>query len=202
VGAKQYNQSEPKFLEKVIPYDDRLAPLFIRNTLYSLIPEGTKHIYVVGIGSNLISGDSLGPFVGTLLRNTFPDHLTVLGNLEYPMDATTIVPKMSRHSFPKNSFVISIDSVLGSIDFVNSIVLRRGPLQPGLGLGQNLPPIGDCSVMGVVLTNDAVLGSGLLYTNLHLIYTMATNIAKGISLAVRQFFRYPSDHPLLHVNGC
>jgi putative sporulation protein YyaC len=199
VGIKQYS-NESKFLEKVIPYNERLAPLFIRNSLYSLIPEGTKHIYVVGIGSNLISGDSLGPFVGTLLRNTFPDHLTVLGNLECPMDATTIVPEISRRIFPKNSFVISIDSVLGSVDFVNSIVLRHGPLQPGLGLGQDLPSIGDCSVMGVVLTNEAVLGSALLYTNLHLIYTMAMNIAKGISLAVRQFFHYPSDQPILHVN--
>ncbi|PLS09453.1 spore protease YyaC [Neobacillus cucumis] len=196
---KQYNKGESKYFEKVIPFNDRLAPLFIRNTLYSLIPEGTKRIYVVGIGSNVISGDSLGPFVGTLLRNSFPDHLTVMGNLEYPMDATTIVPEISRFSFPKNSFVISIDSVLGSLDFVNSIVLRRGPLQPGLGLGQNLPPIGDCSVMGVVHTNDAVLGSSLLYTSLHLIYTMATNIARGISLAVRQFFHYPSDYPIMQV---
>ena len=200
MGNLQYNQGEPKYFEKVIPFNDRLAPLLIRNTLYSLIPEGTKHIFVVGIGSNLISGDSLGPFVGTLLGNCFPQHLTVLGNLEFPMDATTIGPEFSQFNIPNNSFVISIDSVLGSADFVNSIVLRRGPLQPGLGLGHNLPPIGDCSVMGVVLTNEAVLGSHLLYTNLHLIYTMATNIAKGISLAVRQFFHYPSDHPILHVS--
>ncbi len=199
VKVKQNSKGEIKYLEKVISYNDRLAPLIIRNTLFSLIPEGTKHIYVVGIGSNLISGDSLGPFVGTLLHNTFPNHLTVMGNLEFPMDATTIIPEMSRLTLPDHSFVISIDSVLGSVDFVNSIVLRRGPLQPGLGLGQNLPPIGDCSVMGVVHTNDAVLGSSLLYTNLHLIYTMATNIAKGISLAVRQFFHYPSDYPILRV---
>lgn len=36
--------------EGIIPYNHKLAPLFIRNTLYSLIPEGTEHFYVIGIG--------------------------------------------------------------------------------------------------------------------------------------------------------
>ncbi|MDN3015402.1 spore protease YyaC [Paenibacillus sp. BSR1-1] len=182
---------------RIIPYNHKLAPLFIRNTLHSLIPVGTKHIYVVGIGSNRISGDSLGPFVGTLLSNLFPGHLTVLGNLQSPMDAKTLIPALTRLSLPENSFVVAIDSVLGSVGIVNSIVVREGALLPGEGLGIPLPPIGDCSVMGVVLENDPSMESSLFITNLHLIYTMAVNIAKGISLAVRQYFNYPSNHPIL-----
>lgn len=184
-------------LEKIIPFNHRLAPLFIRDTLYSLIPEGTQHIYVVGIGSNMINGDSLGPFVGTLLYDLFPKHLTVMGNLQFPLDAQSLVPEFSRITLPNNSFVVAIDSVLGTERFVNSIVVREGSILPGAGLGNKLPPIGDCSVMGVVLENDPAVECSLLYTNLHLIYTMASNIAKGISLAVRQYFKYPSDHPIL-----
>lgn len=184
----------------MIPYNHKLAPLMIRNQLHSLIPEGTQHIYVIGIGSNLISGDSLGPFVGTLLSNLFPDHLTVIGNLQSPMDAKSLVPNYARLSLPDNSFVVAIDSVLGSTGYVNSIVIRESSLLPGIGLGNQLPPIGDCSVMGVVLENDPTLQTSLFYTNLHLIYTMATNIAKGISLAIRQYFNYPSNHPIL-LNG-
>ncbi|OAS88610.1 hypothetical protein A6K24_16160 [Metabacillus litoralis] len=187
-------------LEGIIPYSHKLAPLFIRNTLYNLIPEGTEHIYVVGIGSNLINGDSLGPFVGTLLQDMYPNHLTVLGNLKSPLDATTIVPRFSGIALPNNSFVVAIDSVLGSEGIVNTIVVREGSLRPGSGLGHNLPSIGDCSVMGVVLENDPAVESSLFYTNLHLIYTMATNIAKGISLAIRQYFKYPSDHPILLIS--
>jgi hypothetical protein len=111
-------------LEGIIPYSHKLAPLFIRNTLYNLIPEGTEHIYVVGIGSNLINGDSLGPFVGTLLQDMYPNHLTVLGNLKSPLDATTIVPRFSGIALPNNSFVVAIDSVLGSEGIVNTIVVR------------------------------------------------------------------------------
>ncbi|KKI90603.1 sporulation protein [Bacillus sp. SA1-12] len=184
-------------LEGIIPYNHKLAPLFIRNTLYSLIPEGTEHIYVIGIGSNLINGDSLGPFVGTLLHDLYPKHLSILGNLQSPLDATNLVPKVSQFNLPENSFVIAIDSVLGSEGIVNSIVIRDGSMQPGKGLGHNLPSIGDCSIMGVVLENNPGLETSLFYTSLHLIYKMATNIAKGISLAIRQFFHYPSNHPLL-----
>ncbi|MCM3691341.1 spore protease YyaC [Neobacillus niacini] len=181
----------------VIPYNHRLAPLFIRQALYSLIPEGTNHIYVVGIGTSTISGDSLGPFVGTLLKNCYPKHLTVLGNLQSPLDATTLVPEVTNYPFQKNSFVLAIDSVFGSEEMVNSIVVNEGPIVPGIGLGNILPPIGDSSITGVVLENNPALKDSLLCTDLNLIYTMATSIAKGISLTIRQYFKYPSDQPIL-----
>ncbi|MFB3167191.1 spore protease YyaC [Neobacillus sp. 179-C4.2 HS] len=187
-------QSKPNI---IIPYNDRLAPLYIRQVLYSLIPDGTEHIYVIGIGSSRINGDSLGPFVGSLLKNNFSDHLTVLGNLQAPLDATTLVPELGQLSFRNNSFVIAIDSVLGSDDYVNSIVVKDGPVVPGVGLGNILPPIGDCSITGVVLENDPALKNSLLCTDLNLVYTMATSIAKGISLTVRQYYKYPSSQPLL-----
>ncbi|WP_077213044.1 spore protease YyaC [Bacillus dakarensis] len=182
-----------------IPYNYRLAPLLIRDTLYALIPDGTEHICVTGIGSNVISGDSLGPFVGTLLRDSFPTHLTVYGNLQTPLDGTTIEKEISRFNLPSNCFVIGIDSVLGSESLLNSIVISNSALHPGAGLGKNLPCIGDCSVMGVVLEKHTPDHTSLLYTDLHVIYTMAVNIAKAISLLVRQYFRYPADHPILQV---
>lgn len=184
-------------ISQVFPYNHRLAPLLIRQALYSLIPDGTEHIYVIGIGSSRISGDSLGPFVGSLLNNNFPDRLTVLGNLRSPLDATTLVPEITQLNFRNNSFVLAIDSVLGSEEFVNSIVVKNEPFVPGVGLGNSLPPIGNCSITGVVLENDPALKNSLLCTDLHLIYTMATSIAKGISLTVRQYFKYPSNQPIL-----
>lgn len=190
-------KDKPRLSEGIIQYNNRLAPLLIRNTLHSIIPNDIKHIYVVGIGSNVINGDSLGPLVGTLLKNLYPGHLTVLGNLKSPLDAATLVPEISSIPFRHNSFVVSIDSVLGKKEMVNSIVVRKGSLTPGSGLGNHLPPIGDCSIMGVVLENDPIQHSSLLYTNLDTVFTMAMHIAKGISIAVRQLFNYPPDHPIL-----
>jgi putative sporulation protein YyaC len=181
----------------VIPYKNKLTPLFIRQGLFSLLPQETEHIYVIGIGSSRINGDSLGPFVGSLLKNSFPERLTVLGNLQSPLDAATLSPELSTFTFRENSFIIAVDSVLGNKEVVNSIVLKDGPMVPGIGLGNKLPPIGDCSITGVVLENDPDLKNSLLCTDLNLIYTMATSIAKGISLTIRQYFKYPSDQPML-----
>lgn len=181
----------------VIPYKNKLAPLFIRQGLFSLLPQETEHIYVIGIGSSRINGDSLGPFVGSLLKNSFPERLTVLGNLQSPLDAATLSPELSTFTFRENSFIIAVDSVLGNKEVVNSIVLKDGPMVPGMGLGNKLPPIGDCSITGVVLENDPDLKNSLLCTDLNLIYTMATSIAKGISLTIRQYFNYPSDQHIL-----
>ncbi|MED1202218.1 spore protease YyaC [Heyndrickxia acidicola] len=180
-----------------IPYNDKLAPLYIRNILHTLIPSSTQTIYVLGIGSNRITGDSLGSLVGTLLHNLYPRHMKIIGCLASPLDAVTFIPRLSHTNFPEKSFVITVDSALGTIETKNSMVIRKGPFQPGAGLGHSFPFIGDCSVMGVVHEKDAAAENSLVFTNLHLIYTMAINIAKGISLAVRQFYRYPSDEPLL-----
>lgn len=182
---------------QTILYNHKLAPLHIRNYLYSLIPEGTEHIFVACIGSNQINGDSLGPFVGTLLSNNFRNRLSVIGTLETPLDASTMMSKFSNIFLPPNSFVIAIDSVLGPKSFTESIILRGGALQPGKGLGHELPLIGDCSIMGVVQENNSDSVSALFHTNLNLIYKMSSAIAKGISLAVRQYFNYPPNHPIL-----
>ncbi|WP_413299472.1 spore protease YyaC [Bacillus sp. 1P10SD] len=191
-----YNEKHP-LLESAIPYNHSLAPLFIRDTIYSLIPEGTQHVLVACIGSNRISGDSLGPFVGTLLNNSYSNHLSVIGNLQNPLDAATLIPELSRFVIPQNSFVIAVDSVIGSVDFVHTIIVREGLLQPGAGLDKTLPPMGDCSIMGVTIDRESAIEDSLIYTNLHIVYKMATNIAKGISLAVRLYFQYPSSHPVL-----
>lgn len=192
-------QARP-FNKKVISYDHKLAPMLIRNELLSIIPANIEHIYIAGIGSNLINGDSLGPFVGTLLENIYCEHLTIIGSLQSPLDAQTLTEQISHLSFSPNSFVIAVDSVLGPKNYVNTIVIRDGALLPGEGLGQNLPAVGDCSVMGVVLEDNPALESSLFYTNLHMIYTMALTIARGISLAVRQYFHYPLDQPILIAN--
>lgn len=183
--------------EKAIPYHHRLAPLYIRNSLFSWIPTETERIVVVGVGSNLISGDSLGPFVGTLLHGMYPGHLTTLGNLESPLDAVNLEYYLSSITFPDKSFIIAVDSGVGNEQIQQNIVIRKGPLHPGTGIGNHLPPVGDCHIMGIVLGSSPILQSAIPYTNIHMIYRMATNIAKGISLTIRQTFDYPCDTPLL-----
>ncbi|WP_028400256.1 spore protease YyaC [Ectobacillus panaciterrae] len=180
----------------LISYENKLAPLVIRNNILPLIPKETRHIYVLCIGSNRINGDSVGPFVGTLLHGIFSQHLTIMGTLQHPLDATTLEVGIRNLLLPRNSYVIAVDSVSGTEETVHSIVVREGPLVPGSGVGHVLPPVGDCSIMGIVINDGPNVKQGLPYTSLHLIYTMASSIAKGIALTARQHFQYPSDSPI------
>ncbi|MFC0295984.1 spore protease YyaC [Geobacillus jurassicus] len=179
-----------------ISYCDPLAPLLIRNELFSLLPNDIRRLTVVCIGSNRINGDSLGPFVGTLLENVYPDHLTVIGTLKRPVDATNI--QRVHQQLPKepNSYVLAVDSIVGPRPFVHTIAIRPGALAPGTALGHSLPSIGDISIMGVIMEDSADIDT-LPYTNLHIVYQMAKAIALGLSLTIRQRYGYAPSAPLL-----
>ncbi|MGP3560750.1 spore protease YyaC [Geobacillus sp. BK01] len=178
-----------------ISYSDPLAPLLIRNELFSLLPAHVPRLTVVCIGSNRINGDSLGPFVGTLLENAYPDHLTVIGTLRQPVDATNIRRVSEQLQNEHKAYVVAIDSIVGPRPFVHTIAIRPGALSPGTALGKSLPRIGDMSIMGVMM-EDSTDVSALSYTNLHIVYQMAKVIAIGLTLTVRQRYGYSSSAPL------
>jgi putative sporulation protein YyaC len=181
---------------KPISYDNPLAPLLIRNHLFSLIPPYVDHLIVLCIGSNRINGDSLGPFVGTLLANLYSKHMTVIGNLKQPVDAMNIKEMIKQIRTTPSTYTIAIDSVVGVSDYIHTIVIRTGSLAPGSALGKKLPAVGDMSIMGVMMEDDKD-AAALPYTNLHVVYQMAKAIALGISLTVRQRFGYEPASSIL-----
>ncbi|MED3751964.1 DUF1256 domain-containing protein [Geobacillus stearothermophilus] len=88
----------------------------------------------------------------------------------------------------RGAYVVVIDSIVGPQPFVHTVAIRPGALSPGTALGKSLPPVGDISVMGVMMEDTADV-SALPYTNLH--------IAIGLSLTVRQRYGYESSTPLV-----
>jgi len=181
---------------QLISYDNRLAPLLIRNNLFACLPPTTEQIILLCIGSNRINGDSLGPFVGTLLTGLYPQHLTVIGTLKEPLDATNLEKTVNRLDIPPSTCVLAVDSVIGMQSYVHTIAIRPGPLAAGSALQKNLPAVGDVSIMGVMLEENTELNE-LPYTNLHVVYQMARSIAAGIALTVRQRFSYETTAPVL-----
>ncbi|GGJ80245.1 putative sporulation protein YyaC [Anoxybacillus voinovskiensis] len=179
-----------------ISYDNPLAPLLIRNHLFSFLPTTTEQIVLLCIGSNRINGDSLGPFVGTLLTGLYPNHLTVIGTLKEPLDATNLGATIHQLTISPSTCVVAIDSVVGMQPYVHSIAIRSGPLKAGSALNKRFPAVGDVSIMGVMLEEKKELHE-LPYTNLHVVYQMARAIATGISLTVRQRFSYHTTSPVL-----
>jgi putative sporulation protein YyaC len=106
------------------------------------------------IGTPLIPGDCLGPVTGSVLSGSFAGQtlspMTIYGTLEMPVHALNvrhICRKIKKqHQKP---FVIAIDAALGNTSQSGYILLKKGPLRPGKGVGKKLPPVGDLQITGI-----------------------------------------------------
>lgn len=106
---------------------------------------------IVCIGTDKVSGDSLGPTVGTLLRECYDLPLFVYGTLSYPVTALNLVKTATfikkRHPSQR---IIAVDCAVGKSAEVGNINLFSGGIKAGAGVGKNIPEIGDFSVTCVI----------------------------------------------------
>jgi putative sporulation protein YyaC len=131
------------------------------------------------IGSDRSTGDALGPLAGSMLREKgFP---RVTGTLEQPCDSEQVGPIATALS--EAACVIAIDACLGRAESTGLYLVRNGPLQPGQAIGQQLPPVGDCSVAAVVNTQGHKPYWIIQTTSLYRVIGMARAIADAASAA-------------------
>lgn len=108
------------------------------------------------IGTDKVIFDSLGPLVGHKLKLINP-HLNVYGTLKDPITAINITDRINEINNKHNdSQIVAIDaSICKSGKYtINSVILENDSVQPGKGLGRNLPKIGDYKIIGVVDTDN------------------------------------------------
>jgi putative sporulation protein YyaC len=125
------------------------------NALYNLIGEtlheGFKSMVLVCIGTDRLTGDSLGPLIGYKLDDIKYKNVFVYGTLENPVHAKNLDEVLrvikSKYNTP---FIIAIDACLGSMDHVGYISVSEGPLKPGAGVNKELTEVGDINIMGIV----------------------------------------------------
>lgn len=130
-----------------VHYKNKSASILLMDALE---PFFTENIVLACIGTDKCLGDSLGPLIGTLLKQSsfsFP----VYGTLEHPIHALNLETKMQiikkRHP---HSTIIAIDACLDNESSIGIIELKPGPIYPGKGLGKTLNPVGDLSIIGIV----------------------------------------------------
>ena len=135
---------------------------------------------VVCVGSDLVLGDSLGPLLGTFLKDRGL-LLPIYGCLGQPVTAKEIVflGKFINKIHP-NCKVLAIDAGVGEPIDVGSVKVLGQGLKPGLGVNKVLPTIGDVSIVGVVASKSLRNERLFNLTRLSLVYKMATVIADGI----------------------
>lgn len=144
-----------------------------------LKPNKTKPI-VLCIGSDRVLGDTLGPLVGTLLKEKYKIPTYVYGSLNSTITAKEIPFTTSylKTLHPKTK-IIAVDACVGSLEDIGKIKIKKEGLYPGLGVGKNLPKTGDVSILGILLNKNN--SSFLTSSKLSLSYNMANIIANSIS---------------------
>ncbi len=136
---------------------------------------------MVCVGTDRSTGDSLGPLVGTLLSASGFQGC-VLGTLDHPIHAENLCALPIR-ALSSGSVILGVDACLGARNEIGSIMVRNGPLRPGLGVRKRLPPIGDLYIAGVVNVGGFMEYMVLQNTRLGLVMKMAQVISSGILLA-------------------
>lgn len=136
---------------------------------------------IICIGTDRTIFDSLAPLIGIMLKeNEF--NLPVYGTIEEPIHAKNIDKRLEEiKSKHPNSNIIGIDACLGDKENIGNIILRDIPIKPGIGMGKNLQPVGNYSIIGITDKSDS--NFSLFNHNgvrLSLVYNMAKTIVKSI----------------------
>ena len=123
------------------------------------------------IGSDRVTGDCLGPYVGYRFYGTLnqPVHAVNLS------DITDFISKS--HPF---ALVIAIDASLGDEKHLGYVTIGNGSLYPGAAVQKDLPPVGDIYITGIVNIAGILEYLTLQTTRLSTVITLADTITQGI----------------------
>ena len=151
--------------------------------------ENFRELVFVCIGSDRITGDSLGPLVGHSLSRQGLSSAYVYGTLSNPVHALNLRETIEEINlrYP-DSLVIAVDASLGTRKHTGCLTISRGALEPGLGVKKKLPPVGDISITGIVNSAGNFDHFNLQTTKLSTVVRMADAIVFGILLAYRRYF--------------
>jgi putative sporulation protein YyaC len=144
-----------------------------------------KEIVFLCIGSDRITGDSLGPLIGHQLSKYDWKDIYVYGTLDAPVHALNleeiILKIKKRHPL---ALIVAIDASLGSKKHLGFITIGNGSICPGSGVNKILPGVGDIFITGIINVSGTFEHFLLQTTRLSTIVNMADSITKGILYAM------------------
>ncbi len=135
----------------------------------------------VCIGSDRVTGDSLGPIIGSDLKRHLPPHVPVYGTLEAPLHALNLnylLPELKRET--RHHILIAIDASLGTKEHQGYITLGNGCLSPGAGVDKVLESVGDIFITGIIGPSGPFSHLTLQTARLSSVISIANQISAGI----------------------
>lgn len=179
-------KKEPSDLDMRVHYKDQTCLTKVTKAVEQLIvKQQSRPLVIVCIGTDRSTGDSLGPLVGSKLKQSSLPSLSVYGTLEQPVHAVNLSETYERiKKTYDNPFIIGIDACLGRYTQVGMITVGDGPILPGAGVNKTLPPIGDAHITGIVNVSGYMEYFVLQNTRLHVVMSMADLISHSIIKAL------------------
>ncbi|NLC53066.1 MAG: spore protease YyaC [Firmicutes bacterium] len=183
-------------MQPLLPYridskDEQAAQLCTERLKKSFTHMCVKNssLVLLCIGTDRSTGDSLGPLVGTKVKDHLPPQVKVYGTLDRPVHAVNLEAtiKEIEENF-ENPFVIAVDACLGRTESIGYINIKPGPLRPGTGVNKHLPAVGQMHIVGVVNVGGFMEYLVLQNTRLSLVMRMAEVISAGLINSCRGFF--------------
>lgn len=171
-----------EFNKKSINYSDPYADIILAKHITSLIScYNYKKWFIVCVGTDRSTGDSLGPLVGTRLKlHEYQDFL-IIGTLDEPIHALNLVETIEYIKAYHSDFgIIAIDASLGQLSSVGCIQILNGPLKPGAGVKKDLPEIGDFHITGIVNVGGFMEYFVLQNTRLSVVMRMSEIISSAL----------------------
>lgn len=171
---------------------DRQTAYKLSKTLTHLINlhfNRATEFVILCIGSDRVTGDSLGPLVGYKLKRFHSGILHIYGTLESPVHALNLDQIISdiKHSHPGTP-ILAIDASLGQKKHLGFITVGKGPLHPGSGVNKELTSVGDIFITGIVNISGFLEQMLLQTTRLSTVMGIADCIVQAIVMTFRPSF--------------
>ncbi len=140
---------------------------------------------ILCIGSDKISGDSLGPLVGGMLREKYKLPCPVYGTEKAPVNGVNLPEYREMLTlFHPNAAVIAVDAAIGLKAEVGKIKIRSGGIKAGGAIAAPHKALGSIGILGVVAEKCNNPLAALLETPFGLVEAVAEKIACAIASAV------------------
>jgi len=135
------------------------------------------------IGTDRITGDSLGPIIGHNLAEITKcsaHNFYIYGTLGSPVHAKNLAQTLdSIYVDHANPMIIAVDASLGRPQSVGFVTIGVGALTPGAGVKKLLPKVGDIHVTGIVNASGSANFTALQSTPFNTVAKLANIITDG-----------------------
>ena len=157
---------------------------FLLNKCILQYPGRWSELVFLCIGSDRVTGDCLGPYIGHQLLehlNTDTHGVYVYGTLKSPVHALNLsrISRQIKILHPEG-LVIAVDASLGQKKHLGYVTIADGALYPGAAVQKELPPVGDIHITGIVNIAGVLEQLTLQTTRLSTVISLADTITQGI----------------------